>query len=99
MLTLREILEADLVADPDDIATHMAYADLLNEAGDPRGEFIQLQLTHEQTSSSVRRQALLRRVRSLLNEHGHEWLGGLAPYLLGRPQTRATPYLFARGWL
>jgi uncharacterized protein (TIGR02996 family) len=46
-------LEAALIADPDDVATHAAYADLLQEQDDPataaRGEFIQLALHLEHT--------------------------------------------------
>jgi uncharacterized protein (TIGR02996 family) len=40
----RAALETALFDHPDDLATHMAYADLLREQGDPRGEFIQVQL-------------------------------------------------------
>src|SRR5581483_2555011 len=98
MPTLREILEADLIANPDDIATHMAYSDILNEAGDPRGEFIQLQLNLDQLPArSGKRLAFRRRIHALINEHAHTWLGELAPYLLGRAHSRATPFLFSRG--
>src|SRR5947209_14304410 len=34
---LKESLEAALVENPDDIASHAAYADLLSENDDPRG--------------------------------------------------------------
>jgi uncharacterized protein (TIGR02996 family) len=44
---LREALEAALVENPDDLAAHRAYADHLMELGDPRGEFIQVQLALE----------------------------------------------------
>src|SRR2546425_1209332 len=44
---LRRSLEDALAEDPDDLATHMAYADHLVELGDPRGEFIQVQLALE----------------------------------------------------
>src|SRR4051794_40635856 len=45
--SLGEALEAELAANPDDLATHMAYADYLQEQGDPRGEFIRVQLALE----------------------------------------------------
>src|SRR5437870_4588525 len=38
---MREALESALVANPDDLANHMAYADWLSDQGDPSGEFIQ----------------------------------------------------------
>src|SRR5581483_12257097 len=44
---LRQAMEQSLAANPDDLATHMAYADHLVELGDPRGEFIQVQLALE----------------------------------------------------
>lgn len=100
MPTLREVLEAELVADPDDLATHMAYADLLQEQGDPRGEFISLHLSLEQLPTrSGRRLSLRRRIHRLLNDHAAEWLGELGPHLLEVPHMRAVPYAFARGWL
>ena len=36
-------LEAALAANPDDAATHAAYADCLIEQGDPRGDYVRLQ--------------------------------------------------------
>ena len=76
---------AALVENPDDLATHRAYADYLQEQGDPRGEFIQVQLALEEPERTTKeRQELERRERELLEEHGREWLGGLAGRLLGR---------------
>jgi uncharacterized protein (TIGR02996 family) len=46
MPSLREALEEALAENPDDRATHAAYADLLTEQNDPRGEFIQVQIEH-----------------------------------------------------
>ena len=46
---MREALEEALVDDPDDLASHMAYADWLSEQDDSkdrvRGEFIQIHPT------------------------------------------------------
>jgi uncharacterized protein (TIGR02996 family) len=88
---LREALEAALVDNPDDRAAHMAYADHLQEQGDPRGEFIQVQLALEDESRSVEeRKRLRQREAELLAAHEKEWLGELAPLLLGTPdQQRA----------
>src|SRR5262249_2368564 len=44
---LREALEEAIFESPDDVASHAAYADYLQEQGDPRGEFIQVQLALE----------------------------------------------------
>src|SRR5262249_51579200 len=82
-LPLREALEAALVENPDDLAAHAAYADFLQEQGDPRGEFIALQLALEDPGKSPEeRQRLLERERELLQAHQREWLGDLAPALL-----------------
>src|SRR5436305_1044361 len=50
--TEQKALEAALVAHPDEVAAHSAYADYLTEAGDPRGEFIQVQLALEDATRS-----------------------------------------------
>ncbi|HEY7423024.1 MAG TPA: TIGR02996 domain-containing protein [Gemmataceae bacterium] len=106
MPSLRDALEAALVEDPDDLATHRAYADYLQEQGDPRGEFIQVQLTLEDPERTAEeRRELERRERELLAEHEREWLGGLADELLGpegelgEEDHRHYEIRFARGWL
>ena len=110
MPSLRDALEAALVEDPDDLATHHAYADYLQEQGDPRGEFIQVQLALEDPNrtEAVRRKLLLRE-QTLLAKHGRKWLGCLADELLGPVDSpwaelldvHQIPYAirFARGWL
>ncbi len=86
---LRAALEAALVESPEDLAAHMAYADLLSEQGDPRGEFIQVQLALEDpTRPAGERKRLAARERELLAAHERTWLGELAPYLLGTPEER-----------
>src|SRR5262249_25890457 len=47
---LQKSLESALAENPDDLAAHSAYADYLSEQGDPRGEFIQIQLALEDES-------------------------------------------------
>lgn len=70
MTTLRQALEAALLDQPDDVATHMAYADHLLEQGDPRGEFIQVQLALEDPARSpAQRETLRRREAELLQQH------------------------------
>jgi uncharacterized protein (TIGR02996 family) len=107
MLSLRDALESALLENPDDLATHYAYADYLQEQGDPRGEFIQLQLALEDPRrTETERRQLQARAKQLLNEHHREWLGNLADDLFppnedGRLalQTIPTKHHFARGWL
>jgi uncharacterized protein (TIGR02996 family) len=57
--SVRAALEAAVLANPDDRLAHSAYADYLQEQGDPRGEFISVQLALEDTGEPPR---LLRRV-------------------------------------
>src|SRR5262249_61214153 len=84
MPSLRDWLEAALVEDHDDLATHRAYADYLQEQGDPRGEFIQVQLALEDPERTTEeRRELERRERDLLTAHGRRWLGCLVNELLG----------------
>jgi uncharacterized protein (TIGR02996 family) len=107
MSNLRAALEASLAANPDDVASHAAYGDLLMEQGDPRGEFIQVQLALEDSScKGSRRKELQDREANLLLEHERAWLGGLADHLIEEqlPEyQRAAGYVnkwsFRRGWL
>ena len=83
----REVLEAALADDPDDLAAHAAYADLLIEQGDPRGEFVRVQLALEDESLPAKeRKKLQKREKELLAAHERAWLGELAPLLLGTPE-------------
>jgi uncharacterized protein (TIGR02996 family) len=105
--TLRQALEDALAENPDDLAAHSAYADLLTEQGDPRGEFISVQLALEDESKSpAERQRLHQRETELLNAHPRDWLGELAPLLITEPgegsrhQPRTTSRgSWARGWV
>lgn len=96
----RRVMEDALVENPDDLAMHRAYADYLVEHGDPRGEFIQVQLMLEDLPHrSERRQPLVRRAGELILEHGRAWLGELAPLLLDQEDDVRAPFQFGRGWL
>jgi uncharacterized protein (TIGR02996 family) len=110
MSTLRAALEAALTANPHDLAAHMAYGDLLAEQGDPRGEFIQVQLALEDPSRSPeQRRELQAREADLLKKHAADWLGPIHAMFVGaedeppfdlewyRPEECS--YQFSRGWL
>ncbi len=62
-------LLAAVYAKPADDGPRQVYADFLIERGDPRGEFISLQLG----GADPKRQ------KQLLKEHGKKWLGDIAP--------------------
>ncbi|MFO0844052.1 MAG: TIGR02996 domain-containing protein [Gemmataceae bacterium] len=102
MSTLRAALEEALAANPDDLATHMAYADLLVEQGDPRGEFVQVQLALEAPSCQGQRKQELQYRQLMLLAHEREWLGELAKHLVGYSPNDQTPrdsWGWSRGWL
>ncbi len=98
---VRQALEDALAEDPDDLVSHMAYADHLAELGDPRGEFIQVQLAQEREDLSAKeRERLRRREGALLKRHRQEWLGELGEHLLRQGGARAEERCrLARGWL
>jgi uncharacterized protein (TIGR02996 family) len=65
-----------ILADPDDDGARAVYADELVERGDPRGEFIQVQLRLEREDpEGEEHPRLLERSDRLLAEHGRTWFG------------------------
>jgi uncharacterized protein (TIGR02996 family) len=60
-----------IFSDPSDLAVRQVLADTLVEAGDPRGEFITLQLSAKLTAPQRARQS------ALLKQHARDWLGPL----------------------
>jgi uncharacterized protein (TIGR02996 family) len=108
--TLRDALEAAIVANPDDRAAHSAYADWLTEQSDKAdvalGEFMQVQIALEAPSRpAAERAALQKKEKALLKKHRREWEGewpDLTPY--GGPEGRGQldfpeprPLRFIRG--
>jgi len=77
MPTLRDVLEAAIVENPDDLAAHMAYADHLHDLGDPRGELIQVQLALDDASRPAEE-------RRRLQAREKELLKGLADAIVGK---------------
>jgi uncharacterized protein (TIGR02996 family) len=111
---LRSVLEAALRENPDDLAAHMAYGDLLSEQGDPRGEFIQVQLALEDPARPAgQRKELQNREKELLEAHIEEWLGPIhtlfgregygpfadEPFGMDHFHADGFSYRFSRGWL
>jgi uncharacterized protein (TIGR02996 family) len=98
----QKALEAALVEHADEVAAHSAYADYLMEQGDPRGEFVQVQLALDDPSRpKAERDTLRRREAALLKKHVREWLGDAGRFLVGDWSGEDKPYhyRFARGWL
>ncbi len=70
-------LYAAVYENPDDDTPRLMLADVLQERGDARGEFIALQVARAATGARPSR-----RENELLGIWGREWLGGLEPVLL-----------------
>jgi uncharacterized protein (TIGR02996 family) len=92
MTARRQAIEAMLAEQPDDAATQAAYADFLVDEGDPRGEYIQLQMAQTDLHRPVHlRRQLELRINQLYQQHERAWLGGLAPFLLDPTGRRTDP--------
>lgn len=107
-MTTRDALEAALVATPDDVVLHSAYADLLLEQGDPRGEFIRLQLAAEDRNQPVSKLREFEQAAFELRlKHEREWLGDLWQHLQRSPHAVTVAesleynvtHSWRRGWI
>ena len=95
---MREKLEKKLLKDPDNLALHNEFADWLDENDPPRGELVRLHLEMEESGlSREKRHELEIRERHLLSEHGREWIGELADFILEKP-TKETSFELKAGW-
>lgn len=83
-----EALFAAVFADPAADAPRLVLADALIEQGDPRGEFLSLQLQARRTQRSERR------MQKLLERHRASFLRGLEPMVMPM-----TPQVWERGFL
>ena len=101
-----EAFTKTLIARPDDRAAWSAYADYLSERGDPRGEFMAVQLALEDESlPKAERAALKATEAALLKQHERDWLGPLAAFTIDHVKNdkvhrdgRVT-HTFRRGWV
>ena len=86
-------LEA-IIDSPEDDGLRLIYADWLEEQGDPRGEFVRVQVELARlTEQDPRWAGLAEREAQLLDEHGWKWLRPLKRLL---PEEDCTP-VFQRG--
>jgi uncharacterized protein (TIGR02996 family) len=80
---MREAFERAIREHPDDLSGYAAYADWLAERGDPRGEFMAVQIALEdETAPKAERDRLKEREAELLTAHERVWLGELTPFIL-----------------
>ncbi|MDX2010832.1 MAG: TIGR02996 domain-containing protein [Myxococcaceae bacterium] len=82
-----EELLAHIFDHPGDVTARAVFADWLTERGDPRGEFIALQLAPTPTAAQQAR------LSALLARHGRAWAGALDPFLDKKDR------VFTRGFL
>ena len=81
--------------DPEEVGNYSVLGDWLTEQGDPRGEFVGVQIALENDSlTAPQRKKLQEQEQDLLQQHQRAWLGELAPYLID--QKDEDFYLFAR---
>jgi uncharacterized protein (TIGR02996 family) len=77
---------AAIIANPDDDATRLVFADWLDEHEQPdRAEFIRLQIRESQLPDCAERDTLQVRTRELLVRHGEWWLADFPPTWSGLP--------------
>ncbi|MGL6077027.1 MAG: TIGR02996 domain-containing protein [Fimbriiglobus sp.] len=103
----QDAFEKTLMLHPEDRTAWSAYADYLTEKGEPRGEFMMVQLALEDENiPKPEREALKAREKELLAAHEREWLGNLVPYTLDYVKPEQSwrgdaqlKYVFTRGWI
>lgn len=114
MSSTRDSLEDAMMADPENITLHSAYADLLIEDGDPRGEFIRLELAMaDDNLPDHERDELEQQWSKIETQFAREWLGTLTPTVpefvpyrpgiprVAKPVAAAEPLqvFWRRGWI
>jgi uncharacterized protein (TIGR02996 family) len=103
--SLAEALEMALVENPDDLASHMAYADYLEEQGDPRGELIRIGLELEDASRPpAERKKLQAREKKLIAKHKAAFFGEFLSLIEPKDDGERDPalkceYTLRRGWV
>jgi uncharacterized protein (TIGR02996 family) len=94
--------ERAVLESPDDDRPRLVYADWLDEQGDPRGEFIRVQVELEALADGDPNRAALKwREDDLLAEHRAQWLGRFRDRLLDElpALAGATGWEFRRGFV
>src|SRR4051812_31229918 len=73
-MLINEDLEATILANPDDDAPYLVYADWLQSHGDPRGELMAVQVALEKDPDD---ESLLALETSLLDDHHDHFMGAV----------------------
>ncbi|MEN0065287.1 MAG: TIGR02996 domain-containing protein [Myxococcota bacterium] len=96
-----EELRKRILDAPDDPDPWRVLGDWLQQRGDPRGEFIRVQLALEDPLiDPATRRSLQGKERALLNAHEREWLGPLGdPLFANKDQPLSARWGFRRGFL
>ncbi len=92
----RDVFLSEIRDDPDDDVPRLILGDWLADQGDPRGEFIQIDVRLATTPDGPGRQALEERRRQLLAAHATEWLGPLLDVVSGWRWERGLLHVEAR---
>jgi uncharacterized protein (TIGR02996 family) len=101
-MTQDDAFLADIIANPDDDAPRLVYADFLEDRGEPeRAAFIRVQceLARDGLRPDTRREDLEAKERELLRRHERDWLGPLRSPLLHWKFRRGFPEGFAHAGL
>jgi uncharacterized protein (TIGR02996 family) len=92
-----KVLLSEVKALPDDDTPRLILADWLQDHGDPRGEFIHLQVVrHHLADDDPRRVEMYQRECQILRRHSFDWLGPLADHAGSWTFTRGFIALLAR---
>ena len=71
---MREAFEQAILDNPNDLASYSAYSDWLQEQGDPRGEFIRVQLALEDESRPAPERSARYRPACTYRDKRSHWL-------------------------
>src|SRR5262249_53469405 len=78
MIMNQDLLLQAILENPEDQTIRLIYADWLEERGNPRGEFIRVQIQLRRMSQADPAYPELRlRELNLIQQHKEEWFGGL----------------------
>jgi uncharacterized protein (TIGR02996 family) len=81
-MSLQDAFLADIIANPDDDAVRLIFADWFMEHDQPeRGEFIRLQIAAGDSHARNQRLTIDQRERQLLAQHEQEWVGELREFV------------------
>ncbi|MBY0232473.1 MAG: TIGR02996 domain-containing protein, partial [Gemmataceae bacterium] len=86
----------DIRANPEDDVPRLILGDWLLDQGDPRGEFVQIDVRLLRLDDPTERAVLSRRRRELLRDHAMPWLGPLLDAVSSWDWRRGLLHLDAR---